>query len=230
MKGCRQGGADQVPIAFVVGVHRDSRVAQHRLDPGGGDHDVGLRVVERAVAERHQFAVDLEVVDLKVRDRRLEDRRPVDQPLGLIDQPSVVEPLEDRPHRARQALVHGEPVATPVHPVAEPAHLTTDRTAGFPLPVPHLLDEQLTTEVLFGLAVDCELLFHHALRRDTRMIHTRLPEHLITLHPLAAGQGVHHRVLERVPHVQAAGHVRRRQHDRIRGFGAGRVCGEVPGI
>ena len=73
-EGVRQGGADQVAIAFVVGVHRDRGVAQHRLDPGGGDHDVGLRIVERAVPERHQFAVDLEVVDLEVRDRRLKYR------------------------------------------------------------------------------------------------------------------------------------------------------------
>ena len=36
----RQGLADQVAVALVVGVHRDRGVAQHRLDPGGGHHDV----------------------------------------------------------------------------------------------------------------------------------------------------------------------------------------------
>ena len=38
----RQGLADQVAVALVVGVHRDRGVAEHRLDPGGGDHDVGF--------------------------------------------------------------------------------------------------------------------------------------------------------------------------------------------
>ena len=187
----------------------------------------GCGVVERAVAERHQLAFDVNVVDLEVGDRRLEHRRPVDQPLGLVDQPGVVEPLEDGAHRPRQALVHGEPVAAPVHAVAEPAHLAADGAAGLALPVPDLFDEQLPAEVLLGLAVDRELLFHHALGRDARVVHARLPQHLVTLHPLAAGQGVHHGVFQRVAHVQAAGHVRRRQHDRVRGFGAGRVRLEV---
>ena len=73
-EGVRQRGADQVAIALVVGVDRDRGIAQHRLDPGGGDHDVGLRIVERAVPERHQLAVDVLVVDLEVGDRRLEHR------------------------------------------------------------------------------------------------------------------------------------------------------------
>lgn len=226
----RQAAADQVPVALVVGMHRDGGVAQHRLDPGGGHHDVRARVVERAVAERHQLALDLLVVDLDVGEGRLQHRRPVDQPLGAVDQPGVVEPFEDGAHGPGQALVHGEPVAAPVHPVAEPAHLAADGAAGLALPVPHLLDEQLATEVLFGLAVDGELLFHHALGRDAGVIHAGLPEHLVALHPLAPGQGVHHGVLQRVAHVQAAGDVGRRQHDRVAGFVAGRVRGEVPGV
>ena len=36
----RQRLADQVAVAVVIGMHRDRGVAEHRLDPGGGDHDV----------------------------------------------------------------------------------------------------------------------------------------------------------------------------------------------
>ncbi len=119
----RQRLADQVPVAFVVGMHRDRGVAEHRLDPGGGDHDVRFAVVQGAVPERHQLALDVLVLDLEVGDRRLQHGRPVHQPFGAVDQPGVEEPLEDRANRARQAVVHGEPVATPVHAVAERAHL-----------------------------------------------------------------------------------------------------------
>ena len=225
-----QRGADELSVAFVVGMHRDRGVAQHRLHPGGSHHDVRLGVVERTVAERHQFTVDVLVADLEIRYRRFQHRRPVDQPLGLIDQACVVEPLEDRAHRPRQTIVHGEALAGPVHAVAEPPHLTTDGTARFALPIPHLVDEQRAAEVLLGLAVDRELLFDDALGGDTRVVDTRLPQHFITLHALATGQGVHHGVLERVAHVQAAGHVGRRQHDRISGFCAGWVGGEITGI
>ena len=47
----RKRGADQVPVALVVGVHRDRGVAEHGLDPGGRHHDVWLVIVEGAVPE-----------------------------------------------------------------------------------------------------------------------------------------------------------------------------------
>src|SRR5690349_23381388 len=62
----RQAGTDQVPVALVVGMHRDRGVAEHRFHAGGGHHDVWLRVVHRAVPERHEFALDLFVGDLDV--------------------------------------------------------------------------------------------------------------------------------------------------------------------
>ena len=115
-------------------------------------------------------------------------------------------------------------------PSPSAAHLTADGAARFALPVPHLVDEQCAAEVFFGLAVDGELLFDDALGGDAGVVHARLPQHLVTLHALATGQRVHHGVLERVTHVQAARHIGRRQHDRIPGFGAGRIGREVAGV
>ena len=45
-EGVRQGATHQVAVALIVRVHRDSGVAEHRLDPGSGDHDVRFRVVQ----------------------------------------------------------------------------------------------------------------------------------------------------------------------------------------
>ena len=42
----RQRLADQVAVALVVGMHRDRGVAEHRLHPGGGHHDVRFGIVE----------------------------------------------------------------------------------------------------------------------------------------------------------------------------------------
>lgn len=61
-----QGLPDQRPVAVVVGVHRHGGVAEHGLHPGGGDHDVRFVVVHRAVPERNQFALDVELLDLQV--------------------------------------------------------------------------------------------------------------------------------------------------------------------
>ena len=225
----RQRRSDHCQVPLVVGMHGDRGVPQHGLDAGGRHHDVRFVVVHRAVPERHQFALDVLVLDLEVGDRGLQHRRPIDQALGLIDQPGVVKPLEDGPDGPGQAVVHGEPVAAPVDTVAERAHLPPDGAAGLALPFPHLVDEQLAAEVLLGLAVDRELFLDHALGGDACVVHAGQPQHLVALHALATGQRIHQRVIQRVAHVQIAGDVRRRKHDRIRGLAARGVRGEVPG-
>ncbi len=100
--------ADQVPVALVVGVHGDGGVAEHRLGPGGGDDD---GVVAVAVADRDQLAVVVLVLDLDVGERGQAARAPVDDALGAVDQPVVVELLEDGLDGPGQALVHGEALA-----------------------------------------------------------------------------------------------------------------------
>ena len=58
-----------------------------------------------------------------------------------------------------------------------------------------------------------DLALNHHLGRDTGMVGTGLPQGIFTLHALVAGHGVHDGLLERVAHMQAAGNVRRRDHD-----------------
>jgi hypothetical protein len=61
-----------------------------------------------------------------------------------------------------------------------------------------------------------ELALDDHLGRDARVIRAGLPERLPTVHARETDQRVHQGVLERVTHVQRAGHVRRRDHDAIR--------------
>ena len=60
-----------------------------------------------------------------------------------------------------------------------------------------------------------QLPLHHHLRGDARMVHTRLPEHVLAAHALEADQDILDRVVERVAHVQRTGDVGRRDHDRV---------------
>ena len=120
---------------------------------------------------------------------------------------SVVEFLEDRLDGPGQALVEGEPLARPVHAVAEAAHLLADRAAGLTLPLPDLLDEGLTTDLVPVDPLVAELPVHQGLRRDAGVIHAGQPQHLVPLHAPAPGEHVHEGVVERVAHVQTAGDV-----------------------
>ena len=226
----RQFGAHEMCIAFVVGVHGNRGVAEHRLQPGRGHHDVRLRVVEGTVPEADQLALDVGVGHLDVADRGLQHRRPVDQALGLVDEAVVEHLLEHGVHRARESLVHGEAFARPVDAVTQAAHLFTDVAGDLGLLLPHAFDERLTAQVVAGLALGGQLAFDHRLHGDRGVVHTGQPQHFVALHAFAPGQRIHQHMLVGVPHVQRTVDVRRRDDDRERRFVARRVGGEVPRV
>ena len=190
----------------------DRDVAQHRLGPRRRDGHVALAVRER-VADVPQRSVLFLGLDLEVGDRRLQHRVPVDEALAAVDQPVLVEPDEGLLDRARQSRVHREAVAAPVDRGAEAAHLARDRAAGFLLPAPDALVEGLAAELVARLALGVELALDHHLGRDARVVRAGLPERAIARHAVVARERVHDRVLERMAHVQRAGHVRRRNDD-----------------
>src|SRR5690606_2663696 len=217
--------ADQVPVALGVRADGDGRVPGHRLGTGRGDGD---GVVPVAVLHGDELAVVVLVLDLDVGDRGQAARAPVDDALGAVDQLVVVEPLEDGLDGPGQALVHGEALTRPGDAVAEAAHLAADLATGLVLPLPDPLDERLTAQVVAGLALLGQLPLDDVLRGDAGVVHARLPQRLVALHALAAGQGVDERVLEGVPQVQAARDVRRGDDDGVRRLLALGVGLEVP--
>ena len=219
--------ADQVPVALVVGMDGHGGVAQHRLDPGGGDDDAVLAV---AVADRDELAVDLLVVDLDVGEHAAHLRRPVDHPLRAVDQPVVVEPLEHGEDRAVAALVHREALAAPVDAVAEAAHLGEDRAAVLGLPLPGAVDERRAAQLATAGALGLQRTLDQGVDGDRRVVHARQPQRLVALHAAAADQDVDQRVLERVADVQAARDVGRRDDDAERRLVRRDVGGEVARI
>lgn len=216
--------ADEVLVPLVLRVDGDGGVTEHRLGTGGGD-DNGL--VPVPVLHGDQLAVVVLVLDLDVGDGRQTPGAPVDDALGAVDQLVVVEPLEDGLDGLGQPLVHREPLTRPRDTVSQPAHLSADLPAGLALPLPDALDERLPAEVVPGLALLGQLPLDDVLRGDAGVVHAGLPQRLVALHALAAGQGVDERVLEGVPQVQAARDVRRRDDDGVRRLLAVRVGLEV---
>lgn len=206
-------GADEMGVPLVLRVDGDRGVTQHRLGPRGGDDDRGIAV---PVPDGDQLAVVLLVLHLDVRDGGQTARAPVDDALGAVDQLVVMEPLEDRLDGLGQALVHREPLPRPGDTVAQAPHLARDLAAGLVLPLPDPLDERLTAQVVPGDALLGELPLDDVLGGDTGVVHARLPEGLVALHALTAGEGVDEGVLEGVPQVQGAGDVRRRDDDGVR--------------
>ena len=219
--------ADQMAVARVIRVHGDGRC--HRASSPPGSWPRRSQSSPSPYRMRDQLALVVGVVDLDVGQRGHAARAPVDDPVRPVDQAVVEQPLEDRLHRAGQALVHREPLAGPVHAVAEPAHLAEDPAAVLRLPLPDPLDERLPAQVVPAQALLGQLALDHVLGGDAGVVHAGQPQRVVALHPAAADQRVDQRVVQRVADVQRAGDVRRRNHDRERRSARARVGGEVAG-
>ena len=229
------GLADQILIARVFRVHRHGGVTEHGFRAGGGHHQVPGPVGKR-IAEVPHVALFFAVFHFQVGDRGVQGRVPVHQAFTAVDQALAVQAHEHFAHRVGQAVVHGEAFPGPVHAAAHAAQLLGDGAAGFRLPLPDLVQEALAAQLVAVGAFRRQAALHHHLSGDAGVVGAHLPEGVAALHAAIAHQGVHDGVLEGVPHVQTAGHIRRRDHHR-EGFalpgGAEMAClfpGLVPGL
>ena len=204
----------QPRVALVVGVHRDRRVGQDRLRAHGGDR-------QRAVARRQRVVDvvegvgDLALLHLEVGDRRARARVPVDQVVVAVDQALVVEVHEDLQHGLGVVLVEREALLVVVQRGAQPLELLDDRAAVEARPLPRALHERLAPDLLAARALGAQRLLDLRLGRDAGMVGAEDPLRVAPAHAVEADQRVLHRVVERVAHVQGAGHVRRRDRDRV---------------
>ena len=210
--------ADQVLVAFVVRMHGDSLVTEKRFRTRRRNDDafaaVGGRVTDFPEMSGGFFAFDFEVAH-----RALQLRIPVDEALAAVNEAFAIKLNEGLFHDLGQLFVHREIKTGPVKAVPQAAHLIQNRTARNLLPVPNALDEFITADVAAILAFALQLAFHHDLRGDAGVIGTRKPQRVVARHAVVTGQGVHHGLVEGVPHVENPGNVGRGQLNGKAGFG-----------
>ena len=162
-------------------------------------------------------ALGLDLHHLQIGDRGLKLGVPIDEPLVLVYEPFAIELREHLGDRAREALVEREPLAAPVAGGAEALELRHDRSPGLRLPRPDALDERLAAKgAPIGLLPLHEHAFDDHLRRDAGMVDAWLPQHVTPVHAPISAQDILQCIVERVPHMQIAGDVRRRNHDAKR--------------
>jgi hypothetical protein len=84
-------------------------------------------------------------------------------------------------------------------------------------PLPDALQKFLPTEIVARQFLFFEFALDDELRGDASVIFAGNPERAEAAHALETREHVHQGVLEGVPHVERAGHVRRRDDDGIDG-------------
>jgi hypothetical protein len=98
--------ADEMPVAFVVGMHRHRDVAEHRFRPRGRDRDEGRRIVRiearprERIADVPEMSLHLDLLHFEVGDGGAELGVPIDQPLVLVDEAGAVKLHEHLANRA----------------------------------------------------------------------------------------------------------------------------------
>ena len=89
--------ANQVPVAFIVGMNGHRRVAEHCFGSRGRHHHVFFSIGDR-IADVPKKAILFLRDHLQIGNSRVQHRVPVDEPLATIDEPIVVEANERFPH------------------------------------------------------------------------------------------------------------------------------------
>ena len=206
--------ADQILEARIIGMHGNGRITQHGLWPRCRHHQEAPRHAFHRVAQIPQAALHFLAFDFQIGNRGQEFRVPIHQSLVTIDEALGVQRHEYFAHCCRKPLVHREAFTRPIERCAKPAQLPRNGTARFRLPFPHALQESLAPHaaavwlLLFG-----QQAFHDDLRRNAGMVRARLPQGIAPLHAPPADQHILQGIIQRMADMQAARHIRRRDHD-----------------
>ncbi len=168
----------------------------------------------------------------QVGDGGVQLRVPVDQTLAAVDQAVFVQANKGLFYRFGQAVIHGEALTAPVNRAAQATNLASDIATGLFFPLPDLLQKLVAAQVVAVDALSGQLALDYHLGGDTGVVGARLPQGVAALHAAEANQRIHDGVVEAMTHVQAAGHVRRRQGNGVglaRALG-GKVVVLLPGL
>ena len=206
--------AYQPRVALIGRVHRDGGVGQHRLRAHGRHRDRAGSRLERVV-DHVERVLHGPLLDLEVRDRGAQAGVPVDHVVVAVDEALLVQVHEHLGDRAHVVLVHREALVLVVERRTQLPELARDVVAVLLHPLPDALDERLAPDLLARAALGLELLLHHPLRGDARVVLPVDPLGALPAHARDPDLEVLDRRVQRVPHVQVAGHVRRRHGDRV---------------
>mmetsp|Transcript_107571 Transcript_107571/g.304209 ORF Transcript_107571/g.304209 Transcript_107571/m.304209 type:complete len:396 (-) Transcript_107571:445-1632(-) len=223
-----EGLPDEGLVSVVLRMHSHGGVPQHRLQPGRCNHQGVARTLDHILELAQHAHLDLVVVPgdaqerlarnvfvvhLEVRECCLQVRAPVHETVVPVDEALVVETNKGLLHCPRKHLVHGEPLARPVHARGDPPELVDDAGAVLLFPLPDALQELFTAKVVAReLFLLVEEPLHNALRRDAGMVRAGDVQGNVAAHPVPTREAVLDGARQSVAKVQGARDVGWRDH------------------
>ena len=219
--------AHDVRIAFIRRVHGNCCIAQNGFR-ARCRHGDGIGFVGRIVTHMPKMAVLLLVFHLGIRKGCLTRGAPVDDAVAPVDEPLVVKLHKHLRDSFVAARIHGEAFAFPIARGAELFQLLHDASAVNAFPFPCALQKCFPANVALVDALLRHLLHNLHFRGNGSMIGSGEPKRLVSRHALVTDQHILQRFIKRMPHVELARDVRRRDHDAVRRFAGVGLGMEVP--
>ena len=211
------GLVPKVLVALVAGVDGDRGVADHGLGTGRGDDNIFVPA-GNGVANMPEMPLLLLVDDFEIGNRGLATRTPVDEIFPAKDQTFLIQAHECFAYGPGKIWVHRKMLARPVTARADTLQLPDDRATVLLLPGPNVFEELLAPDLAPLDALFAEMAFDEHLRGDAGVVGAGQPEHIVSQHPPPSHTDIGLRDFIHVPHVERAGHIGRRNHQRIGRF------------
>ena len=196
-------------------MNRNTGIAEHGFRTRGGNSDKLTVTAFDRVFEVPVMAFDFFLNNFKIGNRRQKLRIPVHQTLVTVNQVLFVQSHEHFAHSRRKAFVHGETFTLPIRRRAKAAQLIGDGATRLFFPFPDFFDELFTAKIMARDVLFAKLAFNNHLGCDARMVRAGLPQGILTVHTVIPHKNVLKRKGQRMPHMEATGHVGRRHHDDI---------------
>ena len=173
---------------------------------------IRFRVNDR-IGEVPEMALLGYIFNLIVADCSLQKRIPVDEAFALINHAFAEEVIERSPYGCCANVIKSETQPVPVAAASHAFELPQNPFFVLGFPFPDAIDQAFTAKVMAGkIFLFLQATFDDCLRGNSRMVSSRHPQRLITLHSSRSDDNVLQSVIETMPEVQRTGDIGR-YHD-----------------
>ena len=204
-------------IALIVGVDANATVTQHRFRTGSGN-DHFTAAVSQGIANMPQMPGLIHILYFSIRQSSYAVRTPVDNTASLINESLFIQGYKHLANGIGTALVHSKSGSVPVAGRAQLLLLFHNTVAVLMLPVPYLLQELLTSQIVASQAILTQFFLNFDLRCNTCMVYTGEPQGVVALHTLKTNQRILQRCIHSVTHMKLSGYIGR-GHNNGEGLG-----------
>ena len=229
-KGKYQLFSDKVLISFVLRVYRNCRISQHSFRSCGSYLYKTAFLPHDGVVDVPEKAILILMLHLGIGNRSLAFGAPVYYLRTLVYPAFFIKIKKCLLYRFRTAFIHGKALSVPVCGGAQLMKLIYDTATVLFSPFPAVFKEFFPSYLVFIYTLCLQAFRNLYLCGNGRMIGARLPQCLVSFHPLPTGQDILKCIIQGMSHMQLPRDIWRRHNYRKGFLFFIRLCVEISAI